>query len=332
MITIQAGMLAALGFLSAILLALLMAPAFWSRAVRLTTKRLKETMPLSEREIEADRDRIRAEYAIKMHKLETLVDQVKTAAIRQQIEINRRDAHVNMLEANLEEVKANYEEAQNARRVLEQTITDRLPEVETRLSDARRQLRTRDQEIEKLADSTQRQKRALDDAETLNSQNQSEIDRLRTSLSARGRNGSGAAAQVEASLRSEVESLRAKTKEQAQLLARMQSLSGRASIRATKAEGEGMPALDAGAAGAREHGELESEIRTLKAQTEDQSGEIARLKAALAVFDDESGQGKGAVRESRLALRARAQSLEAQNTRQAETVHKLRGELAAANE
>ena len=100
LVTIQTGMLVALGFLAASLLALLVAPAFWSRAVRLTTRRIKETMPLTDVEIRADKDRIRAEYAIKVHKLESQVEQVRLAGARQQIEINRRDASINELEGS----------------------------------------------------------------------------------------------------------------------------------------------------------------------------------------------------------------------------------------
>ena len=51
MITIQSAMLVALGFLAASLLGLLVASAFWSRAVRLTTARIKQSMPVSEPEI-----------------------------------------------------------------------------------------------------------------------------------------------------------------------------------------------------------------------------------------------------------------------------------------
>ena len=68
-ITIQSGMLVGLGFLAASLLSLLIAPLFWARAVRLTSRRIKESMPVSEIEIRADKDRIRAEYAIKVHKM-----------------------------------------------------------------------------------------------------------------------------------------------------------------------------------------------------------------------------------------------------------------------
>ena len=45
MLSIQSIMLVALGFLTAALLALTFAPAFWSRAVRLTTQRIKERDP-----------------------------------------------------------------------------------------------------------------------------------------------------------------------------------------------------------------------------------------------------------------------------------------------
>ena len=61
---IQSIMLAAMGFTAASLLALLLAPAFWSRAVRLTNQRLRAAMPLSEHEIRADKDLLRAEFAL----------------------------------------------------------------------------------------------------------------------------------------------------------------------------------------------------------------------------------------------------------------------------
>ena len=87
-------MLVALGFLAATLLALIIAPAFWSRAVRLTTQRIKDTLPISEQEIRADKDRLRAEYAIRVHKLEMRVEQASLQKARQLIEINRRDGTV----------------------------------------------------------------------------------------------------------------------------------------------------------------------------------------------------------------------------------------------
>jgi chromosome segregation ATPase len=317
-ITIQSGMLIALGFLAAALLGLLIAPALWRRAVRLTTRRIKTTIPLSEMEIEADRDRIRAEYAIKMHKLEMLVEQVKLTGARQQIEINRRDARVNLLEADLEQLRASYEEAQNARRVLEQTIADRLPRVETRLAEAKKVLNAREQEIVDLNAAAEKQVQALASARALNDEQQQEIERLDEALSeARGQLGGG-----ESGLRAELQSLKAKTREQAQLIGRLQGFSGRRR-KAVAIEADNAP----------QNAEFEREISALRARNEDQSAEIARLKAAIDVFEKNAdGELLGSMRESRLALKARAQALEAQTPQQTETLAKLRSELAGANE
>src|SRR5690242_4549797 len=156
-------MLVALGFLAASLLGLLVASAFWSRAVRLTTARIKQSMPVSEPEIRADRDKLRAEYAIRVHKLEKQLDQAKIERARQLIDLNRRDASISMLGTDLAQMKAELEENQNARRVLEQTVADRLPRVEARLAEAKRLLFNRDREIAELTAGAKRHKQALEE-------------------------------------------------------------------------------------------------------------------------------------------------------------------------
>jgi hypothetical protein len=82
---------------------------------------------------------------------------------------------------------------------------------------------------------------------------------------------------------------------------------------------------------ARAERDKEREVRSLKARVEDQAGEVARLKAALATFE-QADQAETGLRNSRLALKARAGSAEAHAERQAATIAKLRAELAAANE
>jgi hypothetical protein len=353
-------MLVAMGFLAASLLALLLASAFWSRAVRLTTRRLKQTMPVNESEIRADHDRLRAAYAIRVHKLETQLEQAKLERARQLIEINRRDASISALETDVVAIKRELDENLNARRVLEQTVTDRLPKVEARLEEAKRLLTNRDREIAELAQGARRQRAALDEASSINAQRTAEIERLSSALTAKGgrrRRSGGAtdAADEELSLRVEAEALRAKAREQAALIDRLQ-----------RQLGEGFPAAAAGLLGngsgdgqivgrvqeslaaAEQALELtraeaasgpatpartdhEQELRVLKARTEDQAGEIARLKGALAVFENPDDRGTG-LTSSRLALKARAGSAEAQAERQAATISKLRAELASANE
>src|SRR5205807_383301 len=59
---------------------------------------------------------------------------------------------------------------------------------------------------------------------------------------------------------------------------------------------------------------FEREIRALKARTEDQAGEIARLKAALVAFEQQDGKA-GGLKDSRIALRARLGSAQAAGRR-----------------
>ena len=333
MITIQSGMLVALGFLAAALLALMIAPLFWRRAVRLTSRRIRESMPVSDIEIRADKDRIRAEYAIKVHKMESEIEQVRHSTARQQIEINRRDASVNVLEDELERLRASHEETLNARRVLELTVADRLPRVEQGLSDAKKLLFARDREIGELTRTAEQRTRAIDEAKSIAVQQQAEMDRLKTALAARAEGSPAdiARSNGELALRSEIEALRAKSREQSQLLARLQSMAGR----------QGTPAVHIGLNGhAGEsampnvlNDETEKQLRLQKSRNDDQAGEITRLKAALAVFENGTDtDGTTLLRDSRIGTKARMQSLEAQSVQQAETILRLRSDLAAANE
>ena len=335
MISIQTGMLVALGFFLASLVWLLLASAFWSRAVRLTTERLKRSMPVSEAEIKADRDRLRAEYAIRVHRLETSLEQARLERARQLIGINRRDASISALETDVVTIRAELEENQNARRVLEQTVADRLPKVEARLTEAKRILFTRDREIAELTQGAKRQKQALEEASSVNAQKAAQIDQLKRG----GRRGAGEP-QAEAAQRAEIEALLAKGREQTALIDSLQRRLGPG--QAAAADGDGAHANLSEAEAALEEArnppppapagpsDRERDLRALAARAEDQAGEIAKLKAALAAF--EQGEGGGASSDSKLALRARAGSAEAQAERQATTISRLRAELASANE
>lgn len=374
MITIQSALLVALGFLSATLLALLIAPAFWARAVRLTSLRIRESLPVTETEIRADKDRLRAEYAIRVHKLETQVEQGKLASARQTIDLSKRDTRIGELTTELQTAKQTLEEASNARRVLHATVSDRLPRVEQRLIEARRQLLSRDHEMAELAATAERQTKALAEAAAINQQQMAEIERLATTLSARSERNQDALADprfdAEVALRAEIEALRAKTRDQSALISRMQSLmqptlattsaavaaSRSAALATSDADIADKPSSSAAAqvavlggggaldeAGARalreaiaqaqaSNATLEADMRSLRSTNDDQSGEISRLKAALAVYESANGDEKAVGKESRISLKAKLTSVQAQSSQQAETIQRLRTELAATNE
>ncbi|MCZ7594876.1 MAG: hypothetical protein M5U16_08125 [Hyphomicrobium sp.] len=359
MITIEMVMLAALGFLTAALLALFIAPLYRRRVARLTTEMLKRSMPLTEAEIRADKDRLRAEFAIRIHKLETKVEEAAEASARQMVELNRRDATISELEGEVAGQRTALEEHENARRVLEQTIMDRLPKVEHRLAEARKLLFQRDREIVSLTQSSEKQARALEEATQINTQQTDEVHRLKAALNtraARNREGFGDPRyDGEVALRTEIEALRAKTREQTALIARLQSLVARAGPAAEAGDGAGVngsgdamrPAkvVGRGKSAAEAPPPLKAvenppegpdpqalaEIRRLKSVNQDQAAELSRLKAALATYEAADNDDRG-IKESKIAMKARLSALKALTDEQAGTIQALRAELAAGNE
>lgn len=291
-------------------------------------------MPISDIEIRADKDRVRAEFAIKVHKLESEIEEMRLAEARQKIDINRRDSTINSLERNLEKLQSSHEEATNARHVLEQTISDRLPRVEHLLNEAKKLLFVRDREIGELTANAQKQAQALSSAKEEKTKQSAEIERLNKIVRAHNRrSGSVSADEANAALVAEVESLREKTREQAQLLARLQQNQQNSGSQVA-ADGTGPHAeMKSAADGGKslKEDDLERQIQNLKAHSEDQIAEIARLKASLAVFEAEV-EADSDGREGRISLKAKVQALEIQASQQTDTIAKLRSELAGANE
>ena len=220
-------MMVALGLLAAVLGVIVIAPAYRRRVVRLTTDAIRQSIPITEAEIRADKDRMRAQFAIRVHKLEAENEQQRLMAARQLIEMNRKDARITEINTEMEAVHAALEEHVNARRVLEHTVTDRLPRLEQQLESARGLINARDQEMHALKSETTRSVRALDEALQMNAQQRSEMERIASSLSSRkpaGREQAPAARfEGEIALRSEIEALRAKAREQALLIARLET-------------------------------------------------------------------------------------------------------------
>lgn len=360
MFTIQSMMLISLGFLMAMLLGFVVAPAYWARAVRLTSDRLRRSLPVTETEVRADKDRLRAQHAIRVHQLVTQVDSARMSAARQKVEINRRDAAISTLERNASELNTNLEASENARRVLEQTIMDRVPRIEDRLAEARKLLFQRDREMAALQADTSKTFRALDEAMQINAQQRAEIDRLKSTVATRGsraaKNGAAdGASESEVALRSEIEALRARTRDQASLISKLQELvaetgPSRTGSAAEQAERKKelvaqVAQLDSGL----EHAqnilksvanndseavfEQADAMRELMAKNEAQATEIEKLKASLRVFEDDGENTKSRpLRDSKIALKARVAALEKETAGQSDTIRRLSAELAAAND
>src|ERR1700722_6080632 len=150
----------AIGFLVSMLFGLMIVPLVHNRAVRLTTKRLEAATPLSMAEIQADKDQLRAEFAMSARRLEMNVDQLKNKTTSQLAELGKKSDAINRMKIELGEKNA--------------TIFS----LEAREKAVKEQLRTTEEEF---ADKTE----ALRTAETVLKDKQSELARLSAELSDR---------------------------------------------------------------------------------------------------------------------------------------------------
>jgi hypothetical protein len=175
-------MFGALGFLVGCLLALMLAPPLWNRAVKLTTRKLEATMPMSLNDIQADKDQLRAEFAIELRKVEVALDKTKEKAARELIEANKRRVEIAVLNSDLASAKSQLQENESANRVLQQTIKRRLPDLDSRLKAAKKALAELESVNAELRTTVASQSEALKTARTTLHNQRADIDRLRAAL------------------------------------------------------------------------------------------------------------------------------------------------------
>jgi chromosome segregation ATPase len=150
----------AIGFLVSMLLGLMIVPLVHNRAVRLTTRRMEAATPLSMAEIQADKDQLRAEFAMSARRLEMNVDQLKNKTTSQLAELGKKSDAINRMKIELGEKNA--------------TIFS----LEAREKAVKEQLRTTEEEFAAKTE-------ALRTAETVLKDKQSELARLSAELSDR---------------------------------------------------------------------------------------------------------------------------------------------------
>jgi chromosome segregation ATPase len=96
----------AIGFLISMLCGLMIVPLVHNRAVRLTTRRLEAATPLSMAEIQADKDQLRAEFAMSARRLEMNVEQLKNKTTSQLAELGKKTDAINRMKIELGEKNA----------------------------------------------------------------------------------------------------------------------------------------------------------------------------------------------------------------------------------
>jgi chromosome segregation ATPase len=138
MILVQTALFFVLGFLSAAFLALLVAPSIWRRAVALTKRRIEGSLPLSMEEIRADKDRVRAEFAVSTRQLEMKIKALQETSAAQKIELGRNAEELARLNAELEskeragaELSNQLEELQVRSTSFDETVASLSSQIET---------------------------------------------------------------------------------------------------------------------------------------------------------------------------------------------------------
>src|SRR3954471_4878 len=96
-------MFVGIGFLVAGLLVIGVIPLVHARAVRLTQRRLEAATPMSMGEIRADKDQLRAEFAMSTRRLEMSVEQMKAKTTSQLADIGKKSEAITRLKLELGE-------------------------------------------------------------------------------------------------------------------------------------------------------------------------------------------------------------------------------------
>jgi chromosome segregation ATPase len=152
-VMIESIMYFGVGFLVAALLGLLFIPLVHNRAVRLTMKRLEASTPVSISEIRADKDQLRAEFAVSTRRLEMRIEKLKAQTTPQLAELGKKTDAINQLKKELAENK----ETNLALEARTRTLRDQLRATEEELQaksnallEADRQLADNQAELAKM--------------------------------------------------------------------------------------------------------------------------------------------------------------------------------------
>jgi chromosome segregation ATPase len=211
----------AIGFLVSMLFGLMMVPLVHNRAVRLTTRRLEAATPLSMAEIQADKDQLRAEFAMSARRLEMSVDQLRNKTTSQLAELGKKSDAINRMKLELgeknatiftlearekavkEQLRATEEEFSaktESLRQAEQALTDKrseLSKINAELSDRSMIADTRQVELVAVHVQIDALKGRVDDAEKEYTATQARLEAQRGESDTATRNLVDARAQVE---------------------------------------------------------------------------------------------------------------------------------------
>ena len=168
----------ALGFLIASGIGLAMAMPMWRRAENVTEKRLRASSPVSLDDFNADKDRMRAEFAMSARKLEMSVENLRKKAETRLAELDRREREVMTLKEQIEEKSSLATERGDEIAI----VTQRLAESEANLERGNAEIGKLREQLSEAQAVLARQAVAIREANSLVEGHKDEIDVLSKSV------------------------------------------------------------------------------------------------------------------------------------------------------
>lgn len=168
---VQSVLFFVLGFLCSGFIAVLVAPAVWRRAVALTRRRIEASVPLTPAEIQADKDRIRAEFAMTVRRLEINAKTFQEKAAAHVVEIGRTKEEIRTLAAERADKIQSLQDMETSAGELRAELQQR----EERLRDLTNKLAEAEQQLEQRAADLEKMGRMYDEASFASSNRQIEL-------------------------------------------------------------------------------------------------------------------------------------------------------------
>jgi chromosome segregation ATPase len=160
---VESLMVFSLGFLVSTLLALLIIPALNERADRLSRRRVEAQLPMSIAELNAERDRLRAELAVRERRMEQRLEEALAGKAKDMAEIGARAVRIDKLTSELDDARKRIAGLEGDLAQTRSELAETRAELEatrTTLSETRETLAGREAA---LADLEARHERALAD-------------------------------------------------------------------------------------------------------------------------------------------------------------------------
>jgi chromosome segregation ATPase len=216
----------AIGFLVSMLFGLMIVPLVHNRAVRLTTRRLEAATPLSMAEIQADKDQLRAEFAMSARRLEISVDQLKNKTTSQLAELGKKSDAINRMKLELGEKNATI----FALEAREKAMKEQLRATEEEFTAKTESLRDAEQALKEKQNNLAKLNAELSDRSIMADSRQVELVAVRTQIDAlKGRVGDAEKefAATQARLEQERSESEKATRELSEARSRVENLSQR---------------------------------------------------------------------------------------------------------